>query len=150
LNEVVREVERFLHSELIIRQVRLKLGGPRHLPPVLADRVQVQQVLLNLALNGMEAMHEHPVKERLLTITTSAIAHEVQVSVRDRGTGLAASHLEQLFEPFFSTKPDGLGVGLRICSSIITAHGGRIWAANNDDDVGATVFFTLPVAPERS
>ena len=149
LNEVVREVEGFLHSELIIRQVRLKLGGQRHLPPVLADRVQIQQVLLNLALNGMEAMHQHPIKGRLLTITTSQVDHEVQVSVRDRGTGLAASQLERLFEPFFSTKPGGLGVGLRICSSIITAHEGRIWAANNDDDVGATVFFTLPIAPER-
>jgi PAS domain S-box-containing protein len=148
INEIVREVEGFLHSELIIRQVRLKLAGPRHVPAVLADRVQIQQVLLNLALNGMEAMHERPVKERLLTITTSHVDREVQVAVRDRGTGLASNKIEQLFEPFFSTKPAGLGVGLRICSSIIAAHEGRIWAANNDD-VGATLFFTLPIAPER-
>jgi two-component system sensor kinase FixL len=118
-------------------------------PAVLADRVQIQQVLLNLALNGMEAMHERPVKERLLTITTSHVDREVQVAVRDRGTGLAANKIDRLFEPFFSTKPAGLGVGLRICSSIITAHEGRIWAANNDDDVGATLFFCLPIAPER-
>jgi PAS domain S-box-containing protein len=149
LNEVVREVERFLHSELIIRQVRLKLAGHRHLPPVLADRVQIQQVLLNLALNGMEAMHERPVKERLLTISTSVVDREVHVAVRDRGTGLAAAQLDRLFEPFLSTKPSGLGVGLRICSSIITAHDGRIWATNNDDDAGATFVFTLPVAPDR-
>jgi two-component system sensor kinase FixL len=141
-------VEGLLHSELIMRQVRLKLAGPRHVPAVLGDRVQIQQVLLNLALNGMEAMHGRPVKERLLTITTSPVDREVQVAVRDRGTGLAATNIDRLFEPFFSTKPAGLGVGLRICSSIITAHEGRIWAANNDD-VGATLFFTLPIAPER-
>jgi signal transduction histidine kinase len=76
-------------------------------------------------------------------IGTSAADGEVQIAVRDRGTGIQAPHMDKLFDAFFSTKPNGLGIGLRICATIVGAHGGRIWAANNED-CGATFCFTLP------
>ena len=147
LNQVVADVERLLRSELIMRHVQLVLDLPADLPAVAADRVQLQQVIFNLALNAIDAMHECPASERRLLISTSQVETGVQVAVRDRGTGIHADHMDRLFDPFFSTKPTGLGVGLRICSSIVGAHRGRIWAENNDG-AGATFFFTLPaVAP---
>jgi two-component system sensor kinase FixL len=143
LNDVITDVERLLHSELIIRQVRLSLSLQPDLPPVSADRIQLQQVILNLSLNGIEAMHDRPVIERHLSIATSLVEGGVQVAVRDVGTGIGQENLDRLFDPFFSTKPSGLGIGLSICSSIVSAHGGRIWAENNAGH-GATLFFTLP------
>jgi two-component system sensor kinase FixL len=144
-NEVVTDVERLLRSELIIRQVRLSLSLQPSLPLVSVDRIQLQQVILNLSLNGMEAMHDQPVSERHLSIATSLVEGGVRVAVRDLGSGIDRQHLDRLFDPFFSTKPSGLGIGLSICSSIVSAHGGRIWAENNAGP-GATLFFTLPVA----
>jgi len=143
INQVVADVERLLHSELIMRHVQLELDLPPSLPAVSADRVQLQQVILNVALNGIDAMHERPVSDRRLPIATSRVEAGVQVAVRDRGTGIHPDHMDRLFDPFFSTKPTGLGVGLRICSSIVAAHRGRIWAENNDGP-GATFYFTLP------
>lgn len=146
LNPVVEEVRHLVRSELILRQVPLVTELASELPPVMADRVQLQQVILNLVLNAAEAMIEQPPGERQLVIQTSGLDGEVQVAVRDRGTGIAPEHESQLFDPFFSTKATGLGMGLRICSSLVEAQGGRIWARNNADR-GATFFFTLPVAP---
>jgi PAS domain S-box-containing protein len=143
LNQVILDVEHLIRSELIMRHVRLTLELESSLPEVAADRVQVQQVILNLALNGFEAMENRVAAERHLVIRTSAAGRGVQCAVRDRGTGIAPGDMDRLFDAFFSTKPTGLGIGLRICASIISAHGGRIWAANNDDG-GATFFFTLP------
>ena len=143
LNDVVTDVERLLHSELIIRQVCFSLNLQPGLPPVSADRIQLQQVILNLSLNGIEAMHDRPAIERHLSIATSIVEGGVQVAVRDVGSGIGQENLDRLFDPFFSTKPSGLGIGLSICSSIISAHGGRIWAENNAGP-GATLFFTLP------
>jgi len=145
INQIVCDVERLLHSELIIRHVALTLDLDPGLPPVSADRVQLQQVIMNLALNGMEAMHDRTNGNRQLTITTSLAGRNVLIAVRDAGTGIHPDHMDRLFDPFFSTKPAGLGVGLRICWSIVTAHGGRIWAQNNPD-AGATFSFTLPPA----
>ena len=147
VNQVVTDVERLLHSELIMRHVNLRLHLRKDLPAVSADRVQLQQVILNLALNGIEAMQDRPVSARHLTIATSLANRGVLVSVRDRGTGIHPDHMDRLFDPFFSTKPTGLGVGLRICWSIVTGYGGRIWAENNAD-AGATFFFTLQPAAE--
>ncbi|HEX7780432.1 MAG TPA: PAS domain-containing protein [Vicinamibacterales bacterium] len=147
VNQLVSDVERLLHSELIMRHVRLTLRLEPGLPAVSADRVQLQQVLLNLVLNGIEAMHDQPAGDRQLTITTSAADRFVRVAVRDRGTGIHPDHMDRLFDPFFSTKPSGLGVGLRICWSIVTALGGRVWAENNRDR-GATFCFTLPTATD--
>jgi PAS domain S-box-containing protein len=144
LNDVVADVERLLHSELIIRQVCLSLSLQPGLPPVSADRIQLQQVILNLSLNGIEAMHDRPALERHLSIATALVEGGVQVAVRDVGSGIGQENLDRLFDPFFSTKPSGLGIGLSICSSIVSAHGGRIWAENNAGP-GATLFFILPV-----
>jgi signal transduction histidine kinase len=109
--------------------------------------VHLQQVLLNLILNGMDAMGELPVEARRLIVRArQADAGTVEVAVADSGHGVPAEKLARLFEPFFTTKPKGLGLGLPISSTIIEAHGGRIWAENGP--VGATFFFTVPVSEE--
>jgi two-component system, LuxR family, sensor kinase FixL len=147
VNEVIRDVEHLIHSELIMRQVRLGTDFAEGLPAVVGDRVQLQQVIVNLVLNAVEAMHNGSPADRHVAIRTSRSDGDVLVEVADRGTGIRSDHLDRLFDAFFSTKPEGLGMGLRICSSIVRAHGGRIWAANNDEQ-GATFVFTLPIAQE--
>jgi two-component system, LuxR family, sensor kinase FixL len=115
------------------------------LPGARADRVQVQQVLLNLLLNACEAMSANKPAERMLTVSTAPDGDGLLlVAMSDRGTGIPSDAVERLFEPFFTTKPHGLGLGLSICRSIIAAHGGRLWADNNPDR-GATFTFALPV-----
>ena len=146
LNLVVHDVQHLLRSELITRHARLTLALNDDLPNVVADRIQLQQVVLNLALNALDAMSDHEMSDRQLLIATSSQGHFVQVDVRDHGPGIAPEHLGRLFDPFFSTKPSGLGMGLRICSSIVRAHGGRIWAVNNAES-GATFSFTVPLPP---
>jgi C4-dicarboxylate-specific signal transduction histidine kinase len=148
LNELMQEVLRLAHSDLITRNVSVTTQLESRLPPVLGDRVQLQQVLLNLILNACEAMSGNQASERKLTV---AIARDPEKSVRacivDRGTGIAADEMERVFEPFFTTKEHGLGLGLPICRSIVAAHGGRLWASNNEDR-GATFYLTLPVQDE--
>ena len=143
LNSVIRDVEHMMRSELIMRHVRLRQELADELPDVSADRVLMQQVILNIAFNAVEAMQHRPAAERQLVIRTVDTGGEVQTSIRDYGSGIRPEHMNRLFDAFFSTKPGGLGIGLRICASIIRAHDGRIWAANNGD-AGATVFFALP------
>ena len=116
------------------------------MPPVQGDRVQLQQVILNLILNAIEAMSgdgEGP-RELLITHRARPRSDGVLVAVRDSGPGLAPAALERLFKAFYTTKPDGLGMGLSICRSIIEAHGGRLWASANSPR-GAVFQFTLPV-----
>jgi len=144
INEVVRGIvpiaEALGRSE--DADVRLSLGSG--LRPVVGDRIQLQQVLLNLVRNGLEAMSETPVEPKVLIIETGKSDDDgVKVSVRDCGLGLADKVAERMFEPFFTTKPDGMGMGLAICSSIITAHRGCLWASRNKDD-GCTLHFSLP------
>jgi C4-dicarboxylate-specific signal transduction histidine kinase len=116
--------------------------------PVLGDRIHLQQVLLNLMLNGMEAMSSTPPERRLLLVRTAQINGTAEVSVRDAGTGIGDPDATQVFEPFYTTKPDGMGMGLSIARSIVEAHDGRITAENNPNG-GATVRFHLPVAKGR-
>jgi C4-dicarboxylate-specific signal transduction histidine kinase len=104
--------------------------------------------VLNLALNALDAMSEHEPADRHMVIATSRPGSFVQVDVRDHGPGIAGEHIGRLFDPFFTTKPSGLGMGLRICSSIVRSHGGRIWAANNAEG-GATFSFTVPLPPPQ-
>jgi signal transduction histidine kinase len=124
--------------------VRTELAAD--LPQVMGDRVQLQQVLLNLMINGIEAMND--VDGRELTIKSQrAENEEVVVSVTDTGVGLPPQQAEQIFNAFFTTKPHGTGMGLRISRSIIESHGGRLWAADNSPR-GASFCFTLPNKPK--
>jgi PAS domain S-box-containing protein len=151
LNDVVTEVLDLTHSDLIERKVTLEAQLASRLPRMRGDRVQLQQVLLNLIVNGCESMVANRPSDRILTIATAAGKDGgAYVSVTDRGAGIAADQLPRLFEPFFTTKEQGLGLGLSICRSIVAAHGGRLWAANNPDR-GATFCFVLPPQlPESS
>src|SRR6185436_5555606 len=106
-------------------------------------RVQLQQVLLNLMVNACDAMTDNPPRDRMLTVGVAEEGSTVRISVSDRGPGVAAGLIDAVFEPFVTSKPQGLGLGLAICRSIIGAHGGRIWAVNNADR-GATFHLWLP------
>jgi PAS domain S-box-containing protein len=145
LNRVVEEVVRLLHSDSQVRKVRIALELAPNLPPVRGDNVQVQQVVVNLLLNAFDAMKEVPERERTVLLRTRRPeAASLQVSITDHGTGVSPERLVNLFEPFRSSKHEGLGLGLSISHSIIEAHRGRLWAENNPAR-GATFYFTLPV-----
>lgn len=144
LNQVVGEALELAHGDLIARNVPLTTQLARVLPPVHGDRVQLQQVLLNLIHNACEAMSGVETAERRLAVSSEAGADGmVQIRISDTGPGFAAETPERLFEPFFTTKSQGLGLGLAITRSIIASHGGRLWASNNAER-GATFCFTLP------
>ena len=118
------------------------------LPWIQGDRVQLQQVVLNLIINAGEAMGQMTKGSRKLLITTEAEPGGVLVTVRDSGPGLGQVNVEKVFDAFHTTKPDGLGVGLSICRSIVEAHGGRLWAAPNESN-GAVFHFALPAEKGR-
>ena len=150
INAIVREVVDLVHSELIRREVVVHTRLIPELPRVPADRVQVQQVLMNLLVNACDAMGEQPREERIVTIITSVtLGKEVKVSVMDQGTGLPVGKEEQVFEPFFTSKRHGLGLGLAICRTIVTAHGGALWGVNNPDR-GATFHLVLRARHEAA
>ncbi len=145
LNEITHDVLRLIASDAILRQVRVTPQFEPDLPGVVGDRVQLQQVILNLLVNSMEAMGSIPMERRRLVVRTSHPRPMlVQVAVQDHGPGFSPEVLRRMYDPFFSTKPDGLGMGLSISRSIIDAHGGRIRAFNNPSG-GAIVSFTLPI-----
>jgi PAS domain S-box-containing protein len=144
LNDVATEVIALARSELIDRHVTVGDQLAPGLPSVLGDRVQLQQVMLNLLLNACEAMGTRTFAERTLTLSTALDGDGfLLASIADRGSGIPPDAADRLFEPFFTTKPHGLGLGLSICRSIIAAHGGRLWADNNADG-GATFTLALP------
>jgi PAS domain S-box-containing protein len=146
LTSLVCDVVALVHSDAILQSVRILLQFNDNLPPVRGDRVQLQQVVLNLLLNAFDAMKDCPVNAREITMHAQRDgAGLVRVAVRDRGTGLSSDKLDKIFQPFYTTKGDGLGMGLSICRSIIEAHGGHLWAENNPDR-GATFNFTVAVA----
>jgi C4-dicarboxylate-specific signal transduction histidine kinase len=148
LNEVIGEVLALERSDLISRRIVVLQELAADLPAVRGDRVQLQQILLNLILNACQAMAARPAPELRIVIATAADGDFAQLTISDRGTGIAADALERVFEPFFTTKGQGLGLGLSICRSIVEDHGGKLWASNNED-VGATFHLTLP-ACDRS
>ena len=143
VNRLVAEVAEVMRTDLMLRQVHLELQLAEALPRVRGDSVELQQVLLNLLVNGAEALGSRPVHERKLIIGTTASANAVEIIVRDFGLGVAPSDLPRLFEPFFTTKPAGLGMGLAICAEIVRSHGG-ILAAENAPDGGLLVRCRLP------
>jgi two-component system, LuxR family, sensor kinase FixL len=145
LNGVVIEVARLVTSDAAIRDIALRLETAADLPVVRGDRVQLQQVVLNLVLNGLEAMRASVAGDRRLVIRTFQQGPDVVgVAVQDRGPGIAEKDAKHIFEPLYTTKAEGIGMGLAIARTIIGAHGGEVTAANNPDG-GATFRFTLPV-----
>jgi len=144
INELVREMIALLESELARNSVRLKTQLEPDVPPVLGDRVQLQQVVLNLIVNGIEAMSGVKGRPREMQIRTEKLSGEqIQISVKDCGCGLDPEHADDLFEAFVTTKPGGLGMGLSISRTIVEAHGGKLRASRNPD-FGATFQFVLP------
>jgi PAS domain S-box-containing protein len=150
INDAVLDVITLTRSELQRQGVSLQTELTTGLPPIEGDRIQLQQVILNLILNSAEAMSgiERPAREARISTAREA-SSGVLVTVRDFGPGLDPQSLDHLFEAFYTTKPDGLGMGLPICRSIIEAHGGRLWATANEPR-GAVFQFTLPVERDES
>jgi signal transduction histidine kinase len=144
INEVIQDVLALIGTELMKNRVVLTCDLKPELPPMTGDRVQLQQVLLNLIMNGIEAMADVSGRARDLVVQSGVDDRgQLLVCVRDSGTGLDAEHLEQVFEAFYTTKTEGVGMGLSISRSIVEAHGGRLWASTNAGP-GASFQFTLP------
>jgi C4-dicarboxylate-specific signal transduction histidine kinase len=145
VNDLVREVITLVQRELISHQVSLRTELASALPMILGDRVQLQQVIINLVMNGVEAMQSVTDRPRELLIRSRQDEkQQVLVGVTDSGVGISAENADRLFNAFFTTKSSGMGMGLSICRSIMEAHGGRLWATANVPH-GATFQFTLPV-----
>ena len=145
INDVVREVIALLDGELRRNGVSLRTEMPANLRPVVVDRVLLQQVILNLIMNAMEAIRAVSDRARVLRIRTEEQSSgSIVVLVQDSGVGLDPKQLNRMFEPFYTTKVQGIGMGLTISRSIIEAHGGRLWAVANDGP-GSTFCFTVPI-----
>jgi signal transduction histidine kinase len=132
-----------VRGEVVKNRIRLQMQLTDNLPRVRGDRVQLQQVMLNLIINGIQAMSGLTDSIRELRISTESTKEEVRVGVRDTGPGLSADDLQLPFEPFYTTKPSGMGMGLSICRVIVEEHGGRLWASENEPQ-GALFQFALP------
>jgi len=144
LNHLVQEAVALAARDIRLSNARLHLDLTSDLPPVLADRIQIQQVVLNLIRNALDAMQDTPLDERALTVRTGRTSDGlIETMVSDTGCGLAPETVGQLFQAFFTTKPDGMGMGLAISRTIIAAHGGRLDAIRRSGR-GATFTFTLP------
>jgi two-component system, LuxR family, sensor kinase FixL len=149
INEAVEEVLRLLSIDASARKVAMKFERTAGLPRVWCDPVHFQQVVLNLVLNGMEAMSGLPEEKRQVVVRTGPANNgTVKIAVADSGPGIPVDSLPKLFEPFFTTKKEGMGMGLSIARTIVESHHGQIWAENNPN-IGATFYFTVPVDGTR-
>ncbi|MCX6926652.1 MAG: PAS domain S-box protein, partial [Verrucomicrobia bacterium] len=145
INELLQETARLLRSEFVSQGTAVELELSAELPRVMGNAIELQQVVMNLIMNALDAMAELPHSARRVRLSTSRQdSATIQVSVTDRGPGIPQAQTGQVFEPFFTTKQNGMGMGLAICKSIIEAHDGRLWAVNNPAG-GATVHFSLPI-----
>ena len=148
---LVGDVAALVRIDAATRQVKLDVDVPADLPRVRGDRVQIQQVLLNLILNGMDALNGTRLEDRRVSVTARANvdrgAPSVEIAVGDAGHGIPADTLARIFDPFFTTKPHGMGIGLAVSRTIVEAHSGRLWAENRNAG-GAAFRFTLPIAKE--
>jgi signal transduction histidine kinase len=150
LNDLVGEVAELVKSDMVLRHVPMTLDLAPGLPRVRGDRVQLQQVILNLVLNGVEAMGAPNGRDHALVVRTSrAGADAVSVAIEDSGSGIDMEQVERMFEPLYTTKAEGLGMGLAISRTIVDAHGGELRASSNPEG-GATFHFTLPIDAPRS
>jgi signal transduction histidine kinase len=145
LNDIVGELAELVRSDMVLRHASLTLDLAPDLPQVRGDRVQLQQVVLNIVLNGLEAMSEPNGRDHALVVRTARVgATTVSVAIEDSGSGIDPTDVDRLFQPLYTTKPEGLGMGLAIARTIVDAHGGELRAFNNPDG-GATFEFSLPV-----
>jgi C4-dicarboxylate-specific signal transduction histidine kinase len=155
VNETIREVFALVRNALHSNHVSLETDLANDLPLIMGDKVQLQQVILNLLINAIEAMAEIEDEPRILqvsakrTIELSDNSEQILIAVRDSGPGLDMKSLNRLFDTFYTTKSQGLGMGLAISRSIVEAHGGRLWATPNAD-FGATFQFMLPVQSQKA
>ena len=150
MKEAIAETVSLAQAEIRRREVAVRTELADDLPAVIGDRVQLQQVLLNLIMNGIDAMSYVSDRPReMIIVAVKDLPDEIRVSLRDSGTGFKAQDVDRLFEAFYTTKPQGIGVGLSISRSIIEAHGGRMWAVQNET-LGATFQFTLPIHRDAS
>ncbi len=148
INSVAQDTVALARAELLKRNVGLRVELEDDLPLVRGDRIQLQQVILNMIMNGSEAMYSVPDRSRELVLTSRKSGTDsVLLAVRDSGAGINPQHMDRMFDAFFTTKPEGMGMGLSISRSIIEAHGGRIWVVPNEG-AGLTIQFTLPVESE--
>jgi C4-dicarboxylate-specific signal transduction histidine kinase len=146
INEVIREVASLAQGAVNLHRASLRMDLAPELPPIWGDRVQLQQVLLNLVANALDAMETISDRPRILHIGSDRHETEtLRVAVKDSGIGLDSQQVEKLFEAFHTTKPEGLGMGLAISRSIIERHGGHLWADANKGEPGAIFQFTLPI-----
>jgi C4-dicarboxylate-specific signal transduction histidine kinase len=143
MNQVIEQTIALAEGQASRNNVTIESDLSPNVPPVLGDNIQLQQVILNLLMNGIEAMTSVTDRSRKLVIRSESQSGQIRVSVRDTGVGVSADVMGRLFEPFFTTRAKGMGMGLPISRSIIEAHGGRLWAESNGSD-GATFQFTLP------
>jgi C4-dicarboxylate-specific signal transduction histidine kinase len=146
INDVVTNVLALLKPEIRLQQARIVTRLQAQLPTVRGDRVLLEQVLLNLVLNSLQAMQQLPVERRLVEIDTTHVDGTVYVRVADQGPGIAPAIAAQLFEPFFTTKTQGLGLGLNICRTIVESHRGHL-SFENRADGGAVFTLQLECAP---
>jgi PAS domain S-box-containing protein len=147
VNEVIREMIVLLRSEAMRYSISFRIELEEHLPHVVGDRVQLQQVMMNLCINSIDAMKDVDGARELIVKSQPAENEQLMVSVSDTGVGLPRHQTEQIFNAFFTTKPHGTGMGLRISRSIVESHGGRLWAADNFPR-GGRFYFTLPTKGE--
>jgi signal transduction histidine kinase len=147
LNDLVRETVDFLSTTAVGRKVELTSLITQNALPILGDRIQLQQVILNLAVNGMDAMKDTPDENRIISIRTSRVEKFAELSVSDGGPGIPEDKLKEVFEPFVTSKAEGMGMGLSIARTIIEAHNGQIWAKNRDHS-GATFRIRLPLSSD--
>ncbi|MGR4925795.1 ATP-binding protein [Bradyrhizobium sp. CAR08] len=149
LNEVVEETIRFFSALAVSRNFKMANVLTQNALPILGDRIQLQQVILNLVVNGIDAMKDTPDENRIITIRTSRVENFAQLTVSDRGSGIPEDKLKEVFEPFFTSKPEGMGMGLSIARTIIEAHNGQI-SARNRDHGGATFQIRLPLCTDSA
>ncbi|MCO5975382.1 sensor histidine kinase [Ideonella oryzae] len=152
IHHVVRETLALFEGQALLRGVPLTVDLGEPLPPISADLIEIEQVLLNLLQNALDVMDGRPDKARGISVTTrrsTETVDSVEVAVRDHGTGLTPEVQAHLFDPFFTTKPQGLGLGLSICRTIVESHGGHLWATNEPDG-GLSMRFALPILTEDS
>jgi C4-dicarboxylate-specific signal transduction histidine kinase len=144
VNAVIREVLELLQGELSSKRVSVRTKLSRNLPQTLADHGQLQQVVLNLVTNAVEAVSDNPVGSRVLNVSSKpGQSEEIIIAVEDSGPGVDPKDLDRIFDAFFTTKSQGMGMGLSICRSIVESHGGRLWASARQPQ-GSIFYLTLP------